>query len=270
MSFKNPLISIVIINYNKCNFILQSIKSALNQNYKNKEIIFFDDQSTDGSLKKIKNFKKENNLKFRIVFSSKKKKKFATINHIEALKKSLKISKGEYIFLLDSDDYFKKDKISKVIETFKNDKRKKIILDQPILKFSNREYKKKFQNLLRKKKWPKFPPTSCMSFEKKNLINAMNSIDLKNYPNLAIDFRLAVYYSLILNNFYILNSHLTIYRQVKGSMDDKYKKYFSKEWWKRRSEAFEFLNELLRKNNLSVNRGIDFLLTRFFNKILNQ
>ena len=74
MSFKNPLISIVIINYNKCNFILQSIKSALNQNYKNKEIIFFDDQSTDGSLKKIKNFKKENNLKFRIVFSSKKKK----------------------------------------------------------------------------------------------------------------------------------------------------------------------------------------------------
>ena len=63
---------------------------------------------------------------------------------------------------------------------------------------------------------------------------------------------------------------MTIYRQVKGSMDDKYKKYFSKEWWKRRSEAFEFLNELLRKNNLSVNRGIDFLLTRFFNKILNQ
>jgi hypothetical protein len=108
-----------------------------------------------------------------------------------------------------------------------------------------------------------------MSFEKKNLINAMNSIDLKNYPNLAIDFRLAVYYSLILKNFYILNSHLTIYRQVKGSMDDKYKKYFSKKWWKRRSEAFEFLNKLLRKNNLSVNHGIDFLLTTFFNKILN-
>ena len=74
MRFKKPLISIIIINYNKSSFLLQSIKSALNQNYKNKEIIFFDDKSTDDSLKKIINFKDKNNLKFRIIFNGKKKK----------------------------------------------------------------------------------------------------------------------------------------------------------------------------------------------------
>ena len=52
-----PLVSIIITNYNKSKFILDSINSCLNQNYNKKEIIFFDDKSSDGSLNKIKFFK---------------------------------------------------------------------------------------------------------------------------------------------------------------------------------------------------------------------
>ena len=54
-----PLATIIITNYNKTNFILESVKSCLKQNYKNKEIIFFDDKSSDNSLNKIKDFKKK-------------------------------------------------------------------------------------------------------------------------------------------------------------------------------------------------------------------
>tara|TARA_Y100000591_G_C21666370_1_gene610532 strand:+ start:516 stop:749 length:234 start_codon:yes stop_codon:yes gene_type:complete len=69
-----PLISIIITNYNKSKFLIKSVKSCLNQKYKKIEIIFFDDNSSDDSLEKIKNFKKINKFNFKI-FSNKDKKK---------------------------------------------------------------------------------------------------------------------------------------------------------------------------------------------------
>ena len=108
-----------------------------------------------------------------------------------------------------------------------------------------------------------------MCFEKKTLKNVLKKISFKKFPNLAIDFRLAVYYSLILKQFFIHKSHLTFYRQVEESMDSKYIKYRSKEWWKRRQEAFEFLNLILKKNKLPINKGLDFFVTRLFNKIIS-
>jgi len=268
---KDFLATILIVNFNNSNYLIKSIKSVLDQDYENKEIIFYDDFSTDDSFKKIYNFKKKNKLNFKLILNHKKKKKNPIYNQINAIKNSISISRGKYIFFLDSDDFFKKDKVSKVMKIFNRDKKKKFILDQPILKFKNKEIKKKYTKSHSKKKWPKFPPTSCMCFERKTLINSIKKLDLKNFPNLGFDFRLALYYHLILNNFYILNSHLTIYRQLTGSVDDKYrKKIFSKCWWKRRDEAFEFLNNLLKENNITANNSLDFLITKLVNKILNK
>ena len=63
------LASIIITSFNKGKFIKKTIKSALNQNYKKKEIIVFDDKSTDNSINVIKNFKK-----IKIITNKKKKK----------------------------------------------------------------------------------------------------------------------------------------------------------------------------------------------------
>ena len=267
--YNEPLASIIITNYNKSNFLITAVKSCLEQNYKKKEIIFFDDKSTDNSLKKIKNFKIKNNYSFKIISNLKKKKSFATFSHINAVKKSLMKAKGKYVFLLDSDDYFHQDKLKEIIKIFENNKTCKFVLDLPILKYKKKEIKKNFQYNLTKNKWPKFPPTSCMCFEKKTLKDVLNKISFKKFPNLAIDFRLAVYYSLILKKFFIHKSHLTFYRQVEESMDSKYIKYRSKEWWKRRQEAFEFLNLILKKKKLPINRGLDFFVTKLFNKLLS-
>ena len=57
---KNNFISILITNYNKSKFLNKSLKSVLNQNYRNYEIIIFDDNSLDNSLEIIKKYKNIN------------------------------------------------------------------------------------------------------------------------------------------------------------------------------------------------------------------
>ena len=63
------LASIIITSFNKSKFIKKTIQSALNQTYKKKEIIVFDDKSTDNSINIIKKFKKIK------IFTNKNKKK---------------------------------------------------------------------------------------------------------------------------------------------------------------------------------------------------
>ena len=56
---RNSLVTIIITNFNKSAYILKAINSCLNQKYEKIEIIFFDDKSSDNSLKKIRNFRKK-------------------------------------------------------------------------------------------------------------------------------------------------------------------------------------------------------------------
>ena len=55
---KNNLISILITNYNKEYFLKRCLDSVSKQNFKNYEIIMFDDCSNDGSLKIAEKYRK--------------------------------------------------------------------------------------------------------------------------------------------------------------------------------------------------------------------
>ena len=54
-----PLVSILINNFNKENFCEKAVKSALDQDYKKIEVIFYDDNSSDLSLERISFLKKK-------------------------------------------------------------------------------------------------------------------------------------------------------------------------------------------------------------------
>ena len=115
---KEPFVSVLIANYNNSSYIQQCINSLNSQTYKNLEIIFFDDNSSDNSLEIIKKF---SNVK---IIENKIQTKFGSLNQLNAFRKGIKISKGDVIFLLDSDDYFKYEKVVAGIiplRTFKND-----------------------------------------------------------------------------------------------------------------------------------------------------
>ncbi len=113
----NPLISIIIPVYNGENFVLQALQSALNQTYKNIEIIVVNDGSTDNTEKIIKKF--QNRIKYF-------KKENGGVS--SALNLAIKESAGEYISWLSHDDLYIKDKIKKQVEILSHLKNKNTIL----------------------------------------------------------------------------------------------------------------------------------------------
>ena len=55
-----PLVSIVVNCHNGEKYLYKSINSVLSQSYKNWEIIFWDNYSSDNSRKIIQSYKKKN------------------------------------------------------------------------------------------------------------------------------------------------------------------------------------------------------------------
>ena len=66
---KKPLVSIIMPVYNSGSFLFQAIDSAINQTYKNCELLIVDDCSYDNSKKILNYFKK--NKKIKIFFNKK-------------------------------------------------------------------------------------------------------------------------------------------------------------------------------------------------------
>lgn len=93
-------VSIIIRSYNSQYTIKRAIESALNQDFtlKDFEIVVVDDGSKDRTLEFINDYKKLTNLS---IYSQKHKGFIKTANL------GFEMSKGEYIVLLDGDDYFR-------------------------------------------------------------------------------------------------------------------------------------------------------------------
>lgn len=141
-----PKVSVVINCFNGRKFLHQSILSVINQTYNNWEIIFFDNKSTDDSIKIVKSFK-DKRIK---IFKSK-----SFIRLYNARNLAIKNCKGDYICFLDSDDTWNSKKLEIQINFMKKNK----------LKFSYSNYniiyqkKKKIKRaqFINKKKY--FPST---------------------------------------------------------------------------------------------------------------
>ena len=266
---RKPLVSVLINNFNKENFCEKAVKSAFYQNYNKTEIIFYDDNSSDLSLNKIEFLRKKKKYKKLKVIKNKSRGITSSYNQIKGIIRSLKKSKGQIICLLDSDDWFKKNKIKEVVNFFNKNKDQDILFDKPILFFGSGETKKiSVQYETRNNKWPKFPPTSCISFRKKNLESIIKKVFNNDYPDLWIDFRLASFFAIKKKQFNLLNNHLTFYRQSETSFDKRYKKFLNVAWWRRRNQAFDFINQIDKKNSKNY-KTFDYYLTRAINQLFS-
>lgn len=96
----NDLISVLIPAYNHEKYVQEAIQSIIDQTYKNIELLIIDDGSSDSTLSKINELKTIYEQRFfRVVVQTQENQGTCT-----TLNKLLALSKGEYIYMLASDD----------------------------------------------------------------------------------------------------------------------------------------------------------------------
>ena len=109
-----PLVSVIIPLYNSEKYIAETLKSVLNQSYKNIEVLVIDDGSKDDGLSVAKNFE---NAHVKI-FSQSNKGASAARNY------GLREAKGKYIQFLDADDLLSTNKIESQVTLLEKEESK--------------------------------------------------------------------------------------------------------------------------------------------------
>ena len=113
MQNKNQLITIILNCYNGEKYLNEALKSVLRQSYKNWELIFWDNKSTDKSKKIFKSFKDK---RLRYFYSNKHTSLY------EAKNLAIKKSKGSYLTFIDVDDVWEKNKLKEQIKLFSDER----------------------------------------------------------------------------------------------------------------------------------------------------
>lgn len=108
-----PLVSIIMNCFNGEMYLSEALQSIINQTYKNWELIFWDNISTDNSKEIFNSF---NEKRFKYYLADRH-----TVLY-EARNLAIKKANGEFIAFLDTDDIWSKDKLSSQIKLFDNKK----------------------------------------------------------------------------------------------------------------------------------------------------
>ena len=104
---KKPSVDIILPNYNKGEFLEESIQSIIHQTYKNWNLFIIEDGSQDNSKIILNKFKNYNNIK--IIYLSKNK----GVSFCRNL--GIRLSNSEYISFIDADDYWTHNKLKEQI-----------------------------------------------------------------------------------------------------------------------------------------------------------
>ena len=107
MENKTSLVDIILPNFNKAKFLDQTIKSIINQSFRNFTLYIIDDFSNDNSIEIIKKYTDA-----RIKLTSLKENK--GVSYCRNL--GLGFTKSKYIAFIDSDDYWEKNKLENQIK----------------------------------------------------------------------------------------------------------------------------------------------------------
>lgn len=249
---KNPFVSIIINNYNYAQFLPNAIESALNQTYKNIEIIVIDDCSEDNSKDIILSY--GDKVK-PIIYTNRNKSKHPNFNQIYCINKAFEISAGKIICLLDSDDYFANEKVANIINAHINNPNAVLVQDfftevdvkgiptgkiRPKIKKVDSiiEYYLQSNDILNL-----FAQTSALSF-KKDYLEKMLPIEVDEWDEVWLDVRLTRPAPLF-GDVVTLDTPYTYYRN-HGANDSLCLKD-NKILYRRLNQMYEYVNYYLYK-----------------------
>ena len=138
---KKKLVSIIIPVYNVEKYIKQCIESCLNQTYKDIEIIAIDDGSTDSSGIILDEISKKSP-KLKVIH--KQNNGVSSARNI-----GIRISKGDYIIFVDSDDYLSEDAVEYMISVITKTNSEFVILKNCFSNINQKQNEDKIYNITR-------------------------------------------------------------------------------------------------------------------------
>ena len=114
MKYNKDKISVITICFNSAKTIRQTIESVLNQTYSNIEYIIVDGMSSDNTLEIIKEYEQlfnDKEISYRYISEPD--------NGIyDAMNKGIRMATGEWIGIINSDDWYQSDSISNVAKYY--------------------------------------------------------------------------------------------------------------------------------------------------------
>jgi len=241
----NPLISIITPSLNQSEFIEKTIKSVLEQNYKNYEHIIIDGGSNDRTLDILKKYP-------HLVWVSEKDR-----GQSDALNKGIKLAKGEILGWINSDDYYEKNIFSHVIEYFEKNKNCFVIYgdityisdkDEEIVRLQGDKIS--YNSLLKNPDLIRQPST----FIKRETLRRVGYLDesLKLVMDLDLFLRIGQFY-----DFCYTNRNLSYYRTYPETKTRKFA----------RCQVLEIYRVLLRNTYFIPFRTHKKLIGRFLKSI---
>lgn len=117
----NPVVSIIVPNYNHEAFIKERLNSIFNQSFQDYEIILLDDASTDDSIKILSQYKNHPKVSHFILNE---------VNSGSPFKqwlKGIELAKGKYIWIAESDDFASYLFLEKVMVCFEDNYKPDIV-----------------------------------------------------------------------------------------------------------------------------------------------
>lgn len=111
-----PLVSVIIPCYNHAKYLRQRIDSVLNQSFTDFELILLDDSSTDNSFEIMQQYAHIETVAHIITNKTNSGTPFIQ------WQKGLKLAKGKYIWIAESDDFASNDFLKKQLEILESNK----------------------------------------------------------------------------------------------------------------------------------------------------
>ena len=107
-TLSNVKVEIILPNYNSELYLEETIKSIINQTYKNWKLTIIDGNSNDETKKILKNYMNHPNIN---IIQLKRNKRAGFCRNL-----AIRNSKSDYVAFIDSDDIWNKEKLSKQID----------------------------------------------------------------------------------------------------------------------------------------------------------
>ena len=115
MMNKNPLVSVIMPAYNAERFVGEAINSVIAQTLTDWELLVIDDCSTDDTQRIVAEFAEEDS-RIQLLVNE------VNMGVAKTRNRGLDLCRGQYVALLDSDDYYKPDMLQKMVDCSKRTK----------------------------------------------------------------------------------------------------------------------------------------------------